>query len=50
MDNNFLILAKELETIGLKWIPEVGYSVLLRGLQDNRISILIDSNGMTLYE
>ncbi len=50
MDNNFLILAKELETIGLKWIPEVGDEVLLRGLQDNRISILIDSNGMTLYE
>ena len=50
MDNNFLILAKELETIGLKWIPEVGDEVLLRGLQDGRISILVDSNGMTLYE
>ena len=50
MDNNFLILAKELETIGLKWIPEVGDEVLYRGLQDGRISILVDSNGMTLYE
>ena len=34
MDNNFLILAKELETIGLKWIPEVGNA---RAIADRRI-------------
>lgn len=50
MEDNFILLAKELERVGLKWVPEIGDEVSIRDLCDNKISILIDSNGMNLIE
>lgn len=48
--DNFLSIAKELETIGLRWVPEVGDEVSLRALKDAKVSILVDADGMSLYE
>ena len=35
--DNFLSLAKELETIGLRWVPEVGDEVSFRAIKDGKI-------------
>ena len=45
----FLTIAKDLETAGLLWQPEIGDEVAQRDAWDN-VSVLVDPQGMTPKE